>query len=69
MVEQFDFVINSELTLKITISVGGVSGCHSLDADSCIKLADQCMYNAKQQGRDRVVIRTCSHEDATVQIS
>jgi len=47
-----------ETDLRVTASIGvAVTGGHDQTADSLIEAADECMYQAKRGGRDRVVAR------------
>ena len=60
LVEKYDFVINKDLTLKITVSAGGIVGCEDPEFNVCFKMADECMYEAKNSGRNRAIIRDVS---------
>lgn len=42
--------------LSVTVSLGVASAIDTLDLDDLIKRADEAMYRAKQEGRDRVVV-------------
>jgi len=42
--------------LPVTISVGVASATETLDLDDLVKRADEAMYQAKREGRNRVVI-------------
>jgi len=44
--------------VSVTISIGVASGRAGQSVDEILSLADQAMYQAKQQGRDRVVAVT-----------
>ncbi|WP_156294485.1 sensor domain-containing diguanylate cyclase [Serratia oryzae] len=50
---------NTEGGYKVSVSIGAVcisSRNNSLSMESIIELADQCLYQAKKEGRNRVVI-------------
>ena len=61
LVEKYNFVINEDLTLRITVSAGGIVGCEEPEFNVCFKMADECMYGAKNSGRNRAVIREVYH--------
>ena len=44
-------------TLSVTISAGGWCGPSSIDFDRALGLADSALYQAKSEGRDRLVMR------------
>lgn len=60
LVEKHEFKINDDKILKITISGGGISGCEDPEFTTCLKLADDCMYEAKSKGRNRTVVKDVS---------
>lgn len=60
MVEAADFEIGRENT-KLTISIGLAQFRKGEDLERLISRVDRALYNAKQQGRNRVII---SQEDA-----
>jgi diguanylate cyclase len=41
---------------RLTISIGGVSFRQAVSYDDLFKVADRCLYQAKDEGRDRVCI-------------
>ena len=49
------FAISPYRTLSVTVSVGCASGVAS-DFDDVLRVADEALYDAKRQGRDRVVV-------------
>ncbi len=67
MVESYEF-IHQSTAHKITISIGSlwISKPHLKDAISYIDQADSLMYQAKQQGRNRVVQKSFYRENKGV---
>jgi diguanylate cyclase (GGDEF)-like protein/PAS domain S-box-containing protein len=54
-VEGHDFAIKNGLTLKVTCSIGvAQSDLDTMDADTLLARADEALYRAKQDGRNRV---------------
>ncbi|XLM22312.1 diguanylate cyclase, partial [Chromobacterium piscinae] len=44
-------------TLSVTLSIGlALCPLHGSDAESVVLAADEALYQAKQQGRDRVCV-------------
>jgi diguanylate cyclase (GGDEF)-like protein len=48
----------SEQKIQITISIGVAEGSNTLTATEVVKYADQCLYLAKHNGRNRVEIQS-----------
>ena len=47
-------------TLSVTLSMGiAVCPGHSTDIEELLHVADEALYRAKQEGRDRVVVGAC----------
>jgi len=53
VVEKTDFVINENLVLRITISLGVIDCTDMTDVDEIIRLVDDALYASKKAGRNR----------------
>jgi diguanylate cyclase (GGDEF)-like protein/PAS domain S-box-containing protein len=53
VVEKTDFVINENLVLRITISLGVIDCTYMTDVDEIIRLVDDALYASKKAGRNR----------------
>lgn len=53
VVEKTDFVINEDLVLRITISLGVIDCSDMTDVDEIIRLVDNALYASKKAGRNR----------------
>jgi diguanylate cyclase (GGDEF)-like protein len=57
---------HGERKLTLTASFGGTHvepACQPVDLNTLIRTADQCLYHAKQSGRNRVVVREINAEN------
>ena len=53
----------SGTTLRVTASIGGVVACpidHEHSAEELIKMADDCLYESKEAGRNQATCRSFS---------
>lgn len=59
-VEDRDFLQNSSGSIKLTVSIGAVEfkGERKLTPEELIRKADEAMYRAKQDGKNRVITET-----------
>lgn len=48
-------VASSGFTIRVTISIGAASGAGGSDFETLLKKADECLYRAKTEGRNRLV--------------
>ena len=56
-IENYEMEFSGGAVLKFTVSIGCVSSTDlSLDVEQLLKRADQCLYEAKKSGRNRVVV-------------
>ncbi len=61
-IEDFDFIYNDQ-TIDVTVSIGlNLSPVESKTIDNAIKVADQKLYIAKQNGRN-MIVTTLSHQE------
>ncbi len=60
VVEKTDFVINENLVLRITISLGVIDCTDMTDVDEIIRLVDDALYASKKAGRNRSYTITVS---------
>lgn len=65
-VETHEFGVNDGMKINITISAGGVSECDASQMDGWVRMADECMYMAKQQGRNLVVTQHAAEASTMV---
>ncbi len=56
-------VILKDIKISITISVGIYSGLESKDCSLPLKIADACLYEAKETGRNKVVGKIATEEE------
>ena len=54
--------------INVTVSIGGVCPDQDLTIGECIHLADMHLYEAKENGRNQVVVKRCGSETAAVQL-
>ena len=55
-IKEHAFVINEQLTLQITVSIGVVQAHKGEHMEAIMKRADEMLYDAKKSGRDRVML-------------
>ena len=69
MVDQRPFLTESGEAIRLTVSVGVAQAFAPYDAKELISQADQALYQAKETGRNKVVLYKPSnivHESMTV---
>ena len=54
-------------TIVVTVSIGGVCPDQDLTIGECIQLADMHLYEAKENGRNQVVVKRCDSEITAMQ--
>ena len=54
-IESSDIQLSESETIHLTVSIGAVEGGENEDLENLINRADECLYKAKQTGRNKVV--------------
>lgn len=66
-IEEKDFKVSDDLSLKVTMSFGAAGYVQvpesGIESDEILGQADLCLYQAKEQGRNRVCYDHCSVPD------
>lgn len=62
VIKRIPFKFKKE-NISITISIGFTNFCKEDDVDSAFERADQALFHAKRNGRDRVVYFAASHDN------